>query len=238
MVSKKYWKKSIVEFVTLVEKEKEKKNVNILNTSFLVFPGVFSPIYSSDTAWFAEKIIPLIQGKMFLEIGSGTGIIACLAALRGATSVVTTDINRNAIENILENAKLHSLNLPARFGNVFDPIAHGELFDVIFWNHPFYYSEEKISEQDMVSLSVIDNEYQYLKKFFLKGKDHLTKNGQLILGTSNVARINLIKEFAKHEGYSWSLLEKTVVPIYKEKKIQMDLRLYSFKPHKDGKYSS
>ena len=229
MVSKKYWKAPIAEFISLVKQEKEKKIVKILGTSFFVLPEVFSPIYSSDTAWFAEKIIPLINKKKFLEIGSGAGVIACLAALHGAINVIATDINPHAINNILSNAKLHSLQIEARIGSVFDPILKDEVFDVIFWNHPFYYLDEKLNENDLVSFSVYDTEYQYLKDFFLNGKKHLEKDGQLILGTSNVARINLIKKLAKEEGYSMCLLEKTEVPIYKEMKIKMDLRVYSFK---------
>jgi release factor glutamine methyltransferase len=230
MVTKKYWKTPIIEFISLVKQEKEKKLVKILDISFEVFPNVFSPIYSSDTAWFAEKIIPLIQKKKFLEIGSGAGVVVCLAAIHGAINVIATDINPHAINNVLSNAKLHSLPIEARIGSVFDPISNDELFDVIFWNHPFYYLDEKTNDNDVVSLSVYDTEYQSLRKFFLNGKRHLEKGGQLILGTSNVARINLIKKLAKEEGYSVRLLEKTEVPIYKEKKIKMDLRMYSFKP--------
>lgn len=230
MVTKKYWKKPIVEFINLVKQEKEKKLVNILGFSFDVFPEVFSPIYSSDTAWFGEKIIPLIRKKKFLEIGSGAGIVACLAAIHGAINVIATDINPHAVGNILSNIKLHSLPIEARIGSVFDPISKDELFDVIFWNHPFYYLDEKITDDDILLLSVYDSGYESLRKFFLQGKKHLEKDGQLILGTSNVARINLIKRLAKEEGYNMCLLEKTEVPVYKEKKIQMDLRLYSFKP--------
>lgn len=229
MVSKKYWKKSMAEFVDLVKQEKKKKLVKVLNTTFEVFPEVFSPIYSSDTAWFAEKMIALIQKKKFLEIGSGVGVIACLAALHGAASVVATDINPHAINNIMANAKLHSLEISTRVGSIFDPISNNELFDIVFWNHPFYYLEEEIDDSDMLSLSVYDTEYRFLKNFFKEGKKHLKKGGNLILGTSNVARINLIKKFAKDEGYNACLLDKTVLPVFKKKKIKMDLRLYSFK---------
>jgi release factor glutamine methyltransferase len=230
MVTKKYWKPPIAEFISLVKQEKEKKIVKILGVSFEVFPEVFSPIYSSDTSWFAEKIISLIQKKKFLEIGSGSGVIACLAALHGAIKVTATDINPHAIDNIYSNAKLHFLSIETRMGCVFDPISNDQLFDVIFWNHPFYCLDEKINDNDVISLSVYDTEYHSLRKFFVSGKMYLEKNGRLILGTSNVARINLIKKMAKEEGYNMYLLEKTEVPIYKDKKIKMDLRLYSFEP--------
>ncbi len=230
MVAKEFWKKSIVKFTNLVKQEKEKKFVKILGFRFEVFPEVFSPIYSSDTAWFASKIIPLAKKKKFLEIGSGSGVIACLATIHGAVDVVATDINPHAVNNILSNAKMHSLPVEARMGSVFDPIGKGELFDAIFWNHPFYYLDQKIDGNDVISLSVYDSEYQHLRKFFEQGKTHLSIDGQLLLGTSNIARINLIKKFAKEEGYKMHLLDKTEVPIYKGEGNKMDLRIYSFKP--------
>lgn len=226
MVAKKFWEKSILEFTLLLHQEKKKRMVKVCDVSFEVLPNVFSPIYASDTAWFAEKMIPLVKNQKFLEIGSGTGIIACLAALHGAASVVATDISPQAIKNILSNAKRHSLPIDARIGSVFDPISQRELFDVVFWNHPFYCSDE---ESDLISLSVCDPGYHFLRKFFVEGKRHLNPSGQLILGTSNVARINLIKKFAHEQGYKMQLLDKTEVPVYKGKKTKMDLRVYTIR---------
>lgn len=228
MVSKKYWEKPIAEFVRLIKQVKEKKSVEILGVFFQVLPGVFSPFYSSDTTWFAEKIIPLIKGKKFLEIGAGSGVIACLASINGAALVSATDINPQAVENIHTNAELHSLSISVKEGSVFDPIPKGELFDVIFWNHPFYCAKMNSLKKDMISASVYDEGYLALKKFFQQGKNYLAKGGQLILGTSNVARVNLIKKMAREEGYEISLLEKVEVPVFKGKKVKMDLRTYSF----------
>jgi methylase of polypeptide subunit release factors len=228
VVSKKYWEKPIVEFVNLVNQVKKKNWVEILGIRFQVLPEVFSPVYSSDTAWFAEKLVPLTKNKKFLEIGSGAGVIACLASMNGAAHVTATDINPKAIENILVNTKLHSTTIIVKEGSVFDPITKGELFDVIFWNHPFYYTHKKFSKDDRVALSVYDTEYQFLKKFLRDGKTYLDTKGKLLLGTSNVARINLIKQLAREEGYRASLLEKVEVPIYKGKKVKMDLRIYAF----------
>ncbi len=228
MVSKKYWEKAILEFANLVKCEKEIKEVEIEGYLFKVFPGVFSPVYSSDTAWFAKKIVPLTKNKNFLEIGSGTGVIACLAALNGA-NVVATDINPCSIENIRVNTSLHELKISIREGSLFSPLSKNENFDLIFWNHPFYFSTEN-AKNDYVLSSVYDSNYNYLKEFFCKAKDHLNQGGLLLLGTSNVARLNYIKKFAKLYDYQINLRDKTDVPVYKEKRIKMDLRIYSFTP--------
>ncbi len=217
-----------MEFVNLVEKVTEKKIIDILGVSFQVLPGVFSPIYSSDTAWFAQQLIPLVKGKKFLEIGSGSGVISCLASIHGAFQVVAIDINPQAIENTRQNATLYSLDISVREGSVFDPITKGELFDIIFWNHPFSCADKCLHENDMLMASVFDAEYKGLRTFFEKGKYYLSKNGSLILGTSSIARLQLIKKIAKNEGYTVTLLGKVEVPVYKGKKVTMDLRVYGF----------
>lgn len=229
MVSKKFWEKPINDFIKLLKNVTEETDVEILRKTFRVFPGVFSPIYSSDTSWFAEKVVPLTKNKKFLEIGSGSGIIACLAALNGALNTTATDINPKAIKNILYNSERHSIRINIREGSVFDPIDKDELFDIVFWNHPFYYTKEKNLDNDMIFSSVCDVNYQFLDSFFKNGRKYLTQDGLLLLGTSNVASLNLIKTIAKENGYVSFLLEKVEVPIYKEHKVKMDLRVLSFK---------
>src|SRR5258708_3024379 len=71
----------------------------VFGKSIPVLPGVFSPKYFSDVAWFA-KHIPRIAGKRsFLEIGTGTGVIGLFVALNGAHKLVVTNINPAAIQN-------------------------------------------------------------------------------------------------------------------------------------------
>lgn len=49
------------------------------------------------------------QGKKVLDVGSGTGILAIMAAKRGASSVTATDIDDWCIENSLENFALNTI---------------------------------------------------------------------------------------------------------------------------------
>jgi release factor glutamine methyltransferase len=228
MVSKKYWENSIKDFISVVRQVIDLEQFEMQGLSFVALPMVFSPKYSSDTEWFAQKIIPLIKNKAFLEIGSGTGAIACLAANNYAKCVVATDINPHAVENIAMNAKNNNLNVSVRQGSVLDPISVKEKFDIIFWNHPFYYTHEKLTEDSWIETAVCDINYESLKKFFRQGKLHLTKHGRIILGTSNIARLNVIKKIALTEGYKIVSLEKREVPVYKGKRTKMDIRLYVF----------
>lgn len=228
MTSKKYWKKLSDDFLNNLKQLNKSDRIKLFGYSFKIYPGVFSPAISSDTHWFCEKILAHIKKKKFLEIGTGIGIIACLAAIFGAKKVVATDINKNAILNTKYNQKRLKLKFPVLLGNVFDPIPNSEKFDVIFWNHPFNYVENDKIESHSIESSIFDLKYKGLSNYLKNGKKYLKKNGKLLLGTSNIARINYIKKIARKEGYKMILLDKTCVPIYKNKTIQMNIRLYSF----------
>ena len=227
MTSKSYWKRLTLDFARELKTVRGMEEAELGGIRFGSLPGVFSPARSSDTAWFAAKVIPLIKGRSFLEIGSGSGAIACLAALKGATSVVATDISQAAIQNILLNQKRLGLHFSVRHGNVYEPISRRELFDVIFWNHPFNYTEDASLEEDPILATMFDCHYTALKKFITGGRHHLSADGQILLGSSNIARISMIKKIALAEGFNLTLLNKTTVPIYKSVQAQMDIRLYS-----------
>lgn len=230
MVAKQYWKCLSNKFLDLHREAVGIESAEIHGYSFDVFPGVFSPAISSDTSWFAQKLLPIIRGKSLLEIGTGTGVIACLAKLGGATKVVATDINSTAVKNAKHNAKKHKVDVSIFQGDMYSPVKPREKFDVIFWNHPFNYTENQMDQQDALSLSVFDLQYTSLKKYFFQGKAFLTPGGQLLLGTGSIARINKIKKISANAGFSAFLICKEVVGLSQFHKTKMDIRIYGFFP--------
>lgn len=75
-----------------------------------------------------------------LDLGTGSGIEALLAA-RHATTVVGTDINPRALEYASLGAELNGATLDLREGSLFDPVA-GETFDLIVANPPYVVSPD------------------------------------------------------------------------------------------------
>jgi ribosomal protein L11 methyltransferase len=63
------------------------------------------------TTWLMlSRILMLdVAGKTGLDMGSGTGVLAILAVLRGARHVEAIDIDRWAYENCLENAEMNGV---------------------------------------------------------------------------------------------------------------------------------
>jgi methylase of polypeptide subunit release factors len=96
--------------------------------------GSFSP-----TAYWLASLTPRRRVARALDIGTGNGAHALLAA-RHAGEVVATDVNRRALAFTQISAALNGIsNVQTRLGSLFDPV-EGELFDLITCNAPYVIS--------------------------------------------------------------------------------------------------
>ncbi len=100
-------------------------------------PGVFDPVLTKVGAWLAGAVGELVTpGERWLELGTGSGVVACALARAGAT-VVATDLDPAAVQAARVNAALGGLRIEVRGGDLFAPVA-GERFDAVVANLPFW----------------------------------------------------------------------------------------------------
>lgn len=89
------------------------------------------------------------KGDTVLDIGTGAGIQAIFAAEK-ASKVVATDLNQDAVDDTLYNAKIHGVDhiIDVRQGDLFGPVKDDEKFDVIIFNidYPFNKADEGLWE--------------------------------------------------------------------------------------------
>lgn len=75
-----------------------------------------------------------VQGKQVLDMGSGTGVLAILAAKKGAREVLAIDNHDFSYENAMENCLLNGVeHVDVRLGSIID-IEKGSRFDLILAN--------------------------------------------------------------------------------------------------------
>jgi len=228
MLTKKQWLKNTLDVFQKMKGDLKPYTIEILGKGLEVLPNVFSPKYFTDSEWFSLEIPKIVKEGSFLEIGTGTGVVALFVAINGSKEIVATDINPDAVENAKKNFTIHGFNISTREGDLYSPLQADERFDFIFWNHPFNNAPYKPKE--ILLRSGLDYQYEGLKRFIAEGRLHLNKGGQILLGTGNIARINEIKKIAKENNYSIRLLKKKVSPIEHGSDILMDVRIYSLKP--------
>jgi methylase of polypeptide subunit release factors len=105
----------------------------------VVLPDVFNPAVFRSSAMLGEAITANVpRGARLLDVGTGTGVGAIQAAIRGA-HVTAIDVNPEAIRCARINALLNHADggIELRCGDLFAPVA-GERFDVVVCNPPFF----------------------------------------------------------------------------------------------------
>jgi release factor glutamine methyltransferase len=106
----------------------------------LVLADVFNPtlFHSSEALIKQLDSVPVGPGMTVLDMGTGSGIGAIVAARRGAR-VVAVDISPEAVRCARINVLLNRVedNVEVRCGDLFEPVA-GEQFDLILFNPPFF----------------------------------------------------------------------------------------------------
>jgi methylase of polypeptide subunit release factors len=103
-------------------------------------PEDYVAIYT-PTSRVCDSLTPRPRVERALDVGTGSGVHALLAAAH-ADNVVATDVNPRALAFTEVNAALNGVaNVECRQGSLFEPVA-GESFDLITCNAPYVVSPE------------------------------------------------------------------------------------------------
>jgi len=106
---------------------------------FRVREGILIP--RPETEQLVERILPLIpeDGACGLEIGCGSGCISItLLREKGNLRMVADDVNPEAVDLTLENARLHGVEdrIEVFAGDMFEPVGNRR-FDFVVSNPPY-----------------------------------------------------------------------------------------------------
>ena len=117
------------------------QNIRLQVPSNVFHPGFF---FSTKLLLRYLSNIPM-AGKLFLELGAGSGLISIVAAQKGAT-VTASDINKTAIRTLKKNAQDNGVKISVLESDVFQSISR-KCFDLIAINPP-YYKKQPISVKE------------------------------------------------------------------------------------------
>ena len=145
--------------------------------------GVFSPVRSEyiDLVLMAPLPAAIKQSSSAFDIGTGTGVLAIVLALRDIQQIVATDLNDRAIACAKDN--VHQLGLDKQI-----EIRKSNLFPdgkvaLIVCNPPWLPARPSSSLEH----AVYDPDSQMLKGFLSGLKEHLLPNGEGWLILSDLA---------------------------------------------------
>lgn len=113
---------------------------DFMGEKFIVNPSVLIP--RDETEILVRKAIEIINKnkfKMALDVGTGSGCIACMVAKYTDCQIIGLDISKDALNTALDNASRLNLFNKAIFrkSDVFSNVKPNESFDIIISNPPY-----------------------------------------------------------------------------------------------------
>ncbi|WBX71654.1 methyltransferase [Tenacibaculum retecalamus] len=141
---------------------KKPRRFRYADLEVLVYPEVFPPHFTFSTKILLNYIKELdMEGKTFLELGCGSGIISLFASSKGA-KVTATDINKIAL-NALKDAKVKNhVEVDVLYSDLFENVSKQQ-FDFIFINPPYY---PRAPKNDQEKAWFCGEEFEYFQRLF------------------------------------------------------------------------
>lgn len=94
-----------------------------------------------------------------------------------------SDISEVAIENAKINLNKYEAQAEVYVSNVLDQIPADKKFDLIYWNYPFHYSEDKdYDSMNLIEKTCRDPNYKHLEKLLSEAKKRFNNGkGRIII---------------------------------------------------------
>lgn len=174
----------------------------------VVFPGIFHPALFLSTPLLLDAIEQSELGthSIVLDLGTGSGICAIFAALKGA-QVTASDISPIAVRCARANIIVNNLEDRVRVleGNLFQPVEN-ERFDLIIFNPPYY--EGKPTDWAEYAWRGED----VLHRFVQGLSAHLAPRGKVLLSVSTELDLSVIKRKLQDSGFGIREIRKRRIP--------------------------
>lgn len=195
---------------------------DFMGEKFIVNPSVLIP--RDETEILVRKAVEIIKENRFktvLDIGTGSGCIACMIAKLTNATVIGADISFEAIETAfknMENLKLFNRAL-FRKSDLFSMIREDEKFDIIVSNPPYIpismkkdIQKEVRFEPDSALYTKDEKGLEFYQKIIQDAPKFLNENGYLLfeLGINESLEV---AQMMKGAGFKNILIVKDLADI-------------------------
>lgn len=175
---------------------------------FKVSPSVLIP--RDETELLVREAIKIIKNNNFknvLDIGTGSGCIACTIAKQTEAVVLGVDISLDALRVALDNVTKLGINNRAVFrkSDLFEKIRVNETFDIIISNPPYIpigtTVDLEVMKEPAIALFSDENGLKFYRKIIEKAPTYLNPEGYLMFelgyGESLEVKTLMEKSFCK-----------------------------------------
>lgn len=181
---------------------------DFMGEKFIVNPSVLIP--RDETEILVRKAIEIINKndlKAALDVGTGSGCIACMIAKYTDCRVIGLDISTDALNTALDNASRLNLFNKAIFrkSDIFSNVKPDERFDIIVSNPPYIPPSEKENIQKEVTFDPENALYttdekglEFYEKITSEASKILNKGGYLLFELG-IGQSQEVKNFMKKD---------------------------------------
>lgn len=195
----------VAEHEVLHTAHKEAVPVTLSNISLSIHPGVFRP----DLSMMGQNLVSKLairSGETVLDLGTGSGFQAILAAGEGAKWVLAVDKQPEAVTCAKQNVDQNGLaqKIEVRESDLFSAITANEKFDVILFNFPFPPFEPQSDWQE----ANFDPGHQLLTRFLCEAKGYLNPDGRIGMCWSDIGDTSYLRELVEKNEYDIQVLDE------------------------------
>ncbi|NKQ57104.1 methyltransferase [Amycolatopsis sp. K13G38] len=177
-----------------------RQDVTYLGCELVIPPGVM-PITPVSNLLGQAVLNEVGAGERVLDMGTGSGVNAILAASQGA-SVLAVDINPDAVTTARNNVRRNGFEdlVEVRENDVFGAVEGA--FDLIVFDPPFRWFRPR----DSFEMASTDENYAAMTRFFGEARTHLTPGGRMLVFFGTTGDLAYLLHLAEGAGFSHTVL--------------------------------
>ena len=202
-------------FLNKLQKRKKPYFVHVQGVKITIYPGVFPP--RTDTRLLIAHLSGSKNDKI-LDLGTGSGVIAVIAGLRGASGIAV-DINPIAVKNANKNFKKFNLDMKAINSDMFDNVP-AEKFDKIFAAGPYFDGQIK-----RPIMHAIYGMRHFMSRLLTESPGHLTRKGEILATFPEWSDIDYFESLVLKNKLRYQIIAKKM-----SSDRQRTYRLYRIRP--------
>jgi release factor glutamine methyltransferase len=164
----------------------------------IVVPPEVMPI-TPMSHLLGERVIDEVKaGDRVLDMGTGSGVNAVLAAVQGA-HVLAVDISPRAQEAARANATRNGVAhlVEVRHSDIFSEV--DGTFDWIVFDPPFRWFKPRSLMESVMA----DEGYQAMTRFFQEARAHLKPSGKMLIFFGTSGDLGYLQNLMAKEGFRW-----------------------------------